>query len=129
MKLEFTLSQISFLFLIFVISCSSVDKLSKTDYLNTKLIDSGLYLESYRVDTYGVGGDIYSIYISDSLNFRRFITLYYDNERIVHEINADSISISRMEEIGGYAGIKQTLQVLEKFTYLKSELIKDKTME
>ncbi|MFT6338710.1 MAG: hypothetical protein ACI86M_003921 [Saprospiraceae bacterium] len=103
-------------------SCNNVDKLSKEDYLYTDRLNSGIYFERYRVDSYGIGGDKYSIYLTDSIKFRKFISLYYDNESFEYFETKDTISIVKMKDLGGYNGIKQTQKEIEKYTFQTSKL-------
>ncbi len=62
-----------------------------------KLI-SNVYIEKFREESYGVGGDVYSVYLTDSIRFRKFVCKYYDSQSFNTRIIGDSIYIFRFED-------------------------------
>lgn len=82
-------------------ACSSYDEYSKKEFLFSDSIGNQLYTESYRVASYGVRGDVYSVYVTDSVYFRKFIAVYYDNESFEFTIDNDHILVIKLEETGG----------------------------
>lgn len=66
----------------FIFSCTS--KYSKTRHEGTTEILSDLYEESYLVYSGGtLANDSYSYYLTDSINFRKYIgTIYFDDEHL-----------------------------------------------
>jgi hypothetical protein len=117
------------LFLVLVIillwfnSCSSNKKYSKDEHLFTDVIGNKLYSESFRIDSYGVGGDVYSMYITDSLNFREFISLYYDNETIKFSVVDNEILAIKEEDISGINNPNSKKQVLQEYRFVINDLI------
>jgi len=83
---------------LFFSSCESYDKYSKDDFLYSENHNNGIYSENFRVASYGVGGDVYSVYITDSTSFRKHILVYYDNDYINFDFNKDEVTINRMNE-------------------------------
>lgn len=83
---------------LFLSSCGSYDKYSKDDFLYSENHKDGIYSEYFRVASYGVGGDVYSVYITDSTSFRKHIMVYYDNDYINLNFSKDEVTINRMNE-------------------------------
>lgn len=117
------------LYLVFFNSCSSKTKYSKDNHLFTDLIADQLYSEAYRIESYGVGGDIYSMYLTDSLNFRKFISLYYDNESFEYKIDNNEVLIIKKQESGGVSNPKFKKRAIEKYRFSLISLKEQKKFE
>lgn len=64
----------------------------------TKELGRGYYYEKYKVDSYGVGGDVYSAFLTDSLDENHFITYIYDDEVLYFNFIEDSILVKKYQE-------------------------------
>ncbi len=109
--------------------CATENKYSKENYLYTDFVDRGLYCEHYKVDSYGVGGDVYSIYLTDSLMYRKFICLYYDSESFELKVNEDKVFITKLEDVGGINGGKRTRKKVQEYSFWKSDLKNEGIMD
>jgi hypothetical protein len=99
-------------------SCSS--KYSKEYHVGTGLIDTNLYRERFLVYSGGaLANSSYSIYLTDSLNFRKYLgTVHYDDEQLF-------IKVSDSNEILVYRAKRNNENdTLEKKIYLLSDLKK-----
>ena len=81
------------------LGCIKRDKYDKTDpRVVYELENNHLHIEIYRTAGYGVyGGDIESVYITDSLSFRKFIGEKDDNQEFRFRLNGDSIICTKLE--------------------------------
>ena len=68
--------RVIFFLIMFGISCQNK---TKSKHLRSDVVKSGYFCEHFKIDSYGVGGDVYSLYLTDSINFREFVCNYYDN--------------------------------------------------
>lgn len=109
--------------LFMLVSCASVDKYSKKNHLFTGVISDQLFSEVYRVESFGVGGDVYSVYLTDSLSFRKFIDLYYDNESFDFIVLEDHIEAVKKEESGGLSNPKFEKTVIKRYRFSINELV------
>jgi len=112
-----------------LISCRSNNQYSKKHHLYTDLIADRLYIEGYQIESYGVGGDVYSIYLTDSLSFRKFISLYYDNESFNYNIDKDEVVIIKKEESGGVNMPKFKKKIIEEYKFSLKKLKEKKEFE
>lgn len=71
---------------------------AKDEFLYTRDCDNGFYLEHFCVADFGVGGEFYTAYLTDSLHFRMFIAKYFDNEYLEVDWREDHIFVRRMYE-------------------------------
>lgn len=89
------MKEVLFILVFFIVTgCSN--KYSKNDHFSTFVIENGLYREMFCITNGGVfANDTYSYYITDSVNFRKYIgTVYYDDERIhCEKISVDTILV------------------------------------
>ena len=67
LKLHHFLSVTIVILILSFAACSSYDEYSKNEFLFSNSIGNQLYTASYRVASYGVGGDVYSVYVTDIL--------------------------------------------------------------
>lgn len=79
-------------------SCGSYDKYSKDDFLYSEKHNNDIYSEYFRVASYGTGGDVYSVYITDSINFRVHVLLYYDHDYVDFEFSNEEVTVNRLME-------------------------------
>ncbi len=77
-----------------------IDHYSKDDFIGSLKIRDSLYIETYRIYAGGVwGGDVHTVYLTDSTNFRKFIGEEEDDEMIsFYLINDDSICLYKKTE-------------------------------
>ena len=81
-------------------SCSN--KHSKSEHIATIQIDSNLYNEVYKVYSGGVfASDSYSNYITDSVNFRKYVgTRYYDDEEIYcNMVDSNTVLVVKLSKV------------------------------
>jgi len=73
-------------------------KQSDKQHLHTNSISEELHAETYRVSSYGVAGDVYKVFLTDSVQFRADVMTYYDNDFIEIEQQGDNIHVKRKTE-------------------------------
>ncbi len=115
--------------MIFFNSCSSNNKYSKENHLFTDVVADQLYSESYRIESFGVGGDVYSMYLTDSLSFRKFVSVYYDNESFEFIVENNIVQVIKKEESGGINNPKFKRKVIEEYQFSLNELKEKKEFE
>jgi hypothetical protein len=119
--LLYTASIIVFYFL--VQSCDS--KYSKKNHLNTLQVDNHLFYEIYKITSGGaLASDTYSYYLTDSVNFRKYVgTIYYDDEHLnCKSIDSNRILVYRAKRNNEH-------DTLEKKIYILSDLKKEGKFE
>ena len=86
-------------FLLFILCCRNQNMYNKDEHVKTYMIEnSGLFVEIYRIDGFGVyGGDTEGIYVTDSSSFRKFVGTVYDNQKILFEMNGHHIKAKKIE--------------------------------
>jgi len=107
------------LFSLSELSCHS--KYSKKKHVGTVKIGEHLYNEIYQVYAGGVlANDSYSDYLTDSVNFRKYVgTVYYDDEKNYCKlIDSNTVLVYRLN-------IRNKNDTLEKKIYLLSDLKKE----
>jgi hypothetical protein len=74
-------------------ACSS--KYSKENHRVTFILNDSLYVEKYKVFSGGATtSDSYSYYITDSIQFRKYVvTKHYDDERIIWTKTDSTITV------------------------------------
>jgi hypothetical protein len=87
------------LIIIIIYLCSGNINYSKNELSGTRKIENGLYLEIYRVYGGGVyGGDVRTVYLTDSTNFRRYIGKQFDDELVrCSMIDNDMVLIYKLD--------------------------------
>lgn len=45
-----------------------------------------------------MGGDVRSVYVTDSVNFRKFVMVYYDSDHIETELDKGHVIVNRMTD-------------------------------
>lgn len=103
-------------------SCDS--KYSKKNHLNTIKINDHLYYEIYKITSGGtLASDTYSDYLTDSVNFRKYVgTVYYDDEQNRWKIiDSNTVLVYRLN-------IRNN-DTLEKKIYIISDLKKEGKFE
>lgn len=98
-------------------SCSN--KYSKSEHIATIQIDSNLYNEVYKVYSGCVfASDSYSNFITDSVNFRKYVgTRYYDDEEIFcNLVDSNTVLVVKLSKV-------RTKDTIEKEYYKINELI------
>jgi hypothetical protein len=89
------------LFLVFLVYFLFRDNTySKDEPMSSKEIaKSGIYREVYRVYGGGVyGGDVRTVYLTDSLTFRKYVGKMFDHEQIVMKcINRNQIAVLKLD--------------------------------
>lgn len=123
----FKTNHISADFLLFVIllltSCTSI--YSKKQHEGTGIIDSNLYRERFLVYSGGaLANDSYSYYLTDSVNFRKYIgTIYYDDEQLYcKSLDSNKILVYRAKR-------NNENDTMEKKIYIISDLKKEGKFE
>ena len=97
--------------------CTS--KYSKQHYLSTGKIASSLYKEVFCIYTGGVMvSGTYSYYLTDSVNFRKYLGTSYNNDERIHCDMLDSNRVM-VFRVSFHGDRKDTI---EKTVYLLSEL-------
>lgn len=105
--------------LIVISSCSN--KYSKSEHIATIQIGPNLYNEVYKVYSGGVfASDSYSNYITDSVNFRKYVgTRYYDDEEIYCSLSdSNTVLVVKLSKVN-------TADTLEKKFYKINKLVAD----
>lgn len=105
--------------LVVISSCST--KYSKSEHIATIQIGPNLYNEVYKVYSGGVfASDSYSNYITDSVNFRKYVgTRYYDDEEIYcNLIDSNTVLVVKRSK-------SNTADTIEKKFYKINKLIAD----
>ncbi|HPJ90667.1 MAG TPA: hypothetical protein PK662_01855 [Bacteroidales bacterium] len=71
------------IFILFLTSCNESINYSKNNHIGTKEVAERLYMETYRIYSGGVyGGDVYTVYLTDSAIFRIYLGKEFDHEQI-----------------------------------------------
>jgi hypothetical protein len=99
------------------LSCSS--KYSKKNHVGTIKISEHLYYEIFQVYAGGtLANDSYSDYLTDSVNFRKYVgTVYYDDEKnYCKALDSNRVLVYRLN-------IRNKSDTLEQRVYIKSDLI------
>jgi len=112
----FSASIIVFSFL--VQSCDS--KYSKKNHISTLQVNKHLFYEIYKITSGGtLASDTYSDYLTDSVNFRKYVgTVYYDDEQNRYKlIDSNTVLVYRLN-------IRNN-DTLEKKIYIISDLKKE----
>lgn len=116
----FILSVFTFIVLsFFELSCSS--KYSKKNHVGTIKIGEHLYNEVFQVYAGGaLANDSYSDYLTDSVNFRKYVgTIHYDDEKnYCKKIDSNRVLVYRLN-------IRNKSDTLEQKVYIISDLIKE----
>jgi len=89
-----------------LISCGHNDY-SKENFEGSENLGSGLYAEHYLVANYGVGGEVRSVYITDSSTFKKLAMIYYDSDHIEFELANGQVIVNRMTD--GRKSIKEEM--------------------
>lgn len=96
------------MFCLIIISCKNVNY-SKKNHLRTTIVNENLYLETYNVYNGGaIGGAVETSYLTDSINFRKYLGKAMDYELIytfvfqqnmvlVVKINTDNYKVKKTE--------------------------------
>jgi len=109
--------------LLVILSCSN--KYSKSEHIATIQIGPNLYNEVYKVYSGGVfASDSYSNYITDSVNFRKYVgTRYYDDEEIYCSLSdSNTVLVVKLSKVN-------TADTIEKKFYKINKLITDGVSE
>ena len=114
-----------FIFLIFcliIISCKDINY-SKDNHLNTIEIGANIFKERYIIYNGGVtGGSVCSVYLTDSIRFRKYIGKHMDYEKVLTcKISEDLILVYKIKS--------DSYKVLESKIYSISELKKEGKFE
>lgn len=92
---------ISVIILIFIVICLFRDgtNYSKDTPIGAAKITTGLYREVYRIYGGGVyGGDVYTVYLTDSLSFRKYLGKMFDHEQIIAKsINQGQVTVIKID--------------------------------
>jgi len=102
------------------------------DYVGTREISDGLYLEKYRTFCAGVFGEVIECYITDSLTFRQKVGSYDEHGHLRVELNGEIVEACRTERT--YYGEENNYEfkkhdTIEFKTFPLSELRKGKLIE
>lgn len=74
-----------FLFCFALLACNNINY-SKDEHLQTSKIKDNLYTEYYRTYAGGViGGDVETVYVTDSTHFRKYLGKKMDHQGIIVE--------------------------------------------
>ena len=75
------------------ITSSCVNKYSKDNFVGTQELKETIYRERFQIHSGGVfAGDSYSDYLTDSVNFRKYVgTAYHDNEMLIYALSSDTV--------------------------------------
>ncbi len=102
------------IFLIILTSCKSkVEQI----FLRSEVVISGYYCDHYKVDSYGVGGDVYRLFLRDSLNKILFVCDYYDNDIFEYFFKGEKIEILKFEDSYSVGGIKHNKRLINKYVF------------
>lgn len=123
MKRVSLFSAIILVLTLIVQSCDS--KYSKKNHLNTLQLDNHLFYEIYKITSGGtLASDTYSYYLTDSVNFRKYVgTIYYDDEHLYcQSVDSNHVLVYRAKK-------KNVNDTLDKKVYVLSELKKEGKFE
>ena len=116
-----------FLLLILFSSCNEQINYSKENHHSTYKIGDDIYREVYMLYSGGVfANDVYSVYITDSSSFRKYVgTSRNDQQRIITKlIDSNNIVVVKVEK-----KISNKVDTLEKKIYNISTLQKEGKFE
>jgi len=119
MRRVFLFSAVIIVFSFLVQSCDS--KYSKKNHISTLQVDKHLFYEIYKITSGGtLASDTYSDYLTDSVNFRKYVgTVYYDDEQNRYKlIDSNIVLVYRLN-------IRNKNDTLEKKIYIISDLKKE----
>ena len=89
------------LLILFLTSCNPIDY-SKDNHIGTCKIDDNLYEETYCIYRGGVfGGDVCTVYLTDSTTFRIYLGKEFDHEQIRVAIKDSEIVMVYKVDIEG----------------------------
>ena len=91
-------------------------------------LENGLFCERYLVANFGVGGEVYSTYLTDSTTFKKLIIVYYDSEYLDFDFEGDEIVVNRMYEKMTPEGDLKLVSLEEK-TFSIKKLMKNKDQD
>lgn len=109
---------------VFVYFCSCHIKNNKLEYKWTTKIADSLFVETFRVDGFGVySTDIVSDYLTDSLNFRIKVGTFSEgDEFLYYQIYDNNIKIKKIESKGNIDIIKDSIMIsIPKLKELKNK--------
>jgi hypothetical protein len=108
------------------LSCNNNRSKKNLDF-TTKVCDEKLFVEVYKIFESGaLGGDRVSSYLTDSINFRKYLGTYDDaKESIATECNGDSVNVYRQIMDPGTNRFK----IVNAIVFSLSELRKKKIFE
>ncbi len=112
-------------------SCTNYDKFDKTEFITSQqLPNTQLFVEIYRVNGFGVyGGDIESVYLTDSIKFRKYIGEKFDQQVILFEKNGDKVNGRKIELGYKIDDLDVPDKLIEKYEYSLGELKKTNLFE
>lgn len=119
MRRVFLFSAFIMVFSFLVQSCDS--KYSKKNHLNTLQVENHLFYEIYKITSGGaLASDTYSYYLTDSVNFRKYVgTIYFDDEHLYCKaLDLNHVLVYRAKR-------NNENDTLEKCIYLLSDLKKE----
>ncbi|HOY11918.1 MAG TPA: hypothetical protein PLY70_02210 [Saprospiraceae bacterium] len=115
--------RVIFFLIIFGISCQSK---IKPRYLRSDVVKTGYYCDHFKIDSYGVGGDVYSLYLTDSISFREFVCNYHDNDVFEYLDEGNKIEILKYEDKSTINGVLLEKKLLNRYVF---DLIKLKEQD
>lgn len=102
---------------IFLIILSSCKNKLEQIFLRSDKVIPGYFCDHYKVDSYGVAGDVYRLILRDSLNTKVFVCDYYDNEIFEYYFNEGKIEILKFEDSYSIGGIKHNKRLINKYVF------------
>ena len=114
-----------FIFSLLVLLSYDQKTLTKSDHVKTYKMDddSSLFVERYRIAGYGVyGGNIESVFLTDSMTFRIHIGAVDDNHELVFKMIGDLIYYKKIELEKSYGQVFIPKRLRRQGTYKVSDL-------
>lgn len=94
MKIKIVKGLLLFSFICLVYGC--INKKSKKKLFSTKSVCNGLWREKFTVFSGGAhSAELYSDYLTDSVNFRAYIGTHDEHENFEYKCNGDSILVQK----------------------------------
>ena len=75
------------------------------------------FCDVYNVESYGVAGDVYRLFLRDSSNTRVFVCDYYDNDIFEYFLNEGKIEIFRFENSYSIGGVMHNKRFINKYVF------------
>ena len=86
-------------------------------FLRSEKVFPEYFCDHYKVESCGVAGDAYRLFLRDSSNTRVFVCDYYDNDIFEYFLNEGKIEIFRFENSYSIGGVMHNKRFIIKYVF------------